>query len=136
MADTIHLDIVTPERVVFSEPATMVTAPGTLGEFGVLPGHAAFVTTLEIGEVHIKKENQEHYLAISSGFAEVVDNKMIILAEAAEMAHEIDVKRAETAKALAEEKLKNVTRQESPFQDTAAALKRADNRIRVSTRRT
>ena len=136
MADTFQLDIVTPEKVVFSEPVTMVTAPGTVGEFGVLAGHAAFVTTLEIGEVTIKKETQEQYVAIAGGFAQVADDKMIILAEAAELAQEIDVKRAEAAKARAEESLKNVSKEEGRFQETERALKRAENRTKVSGKKT
>jgi F-type H+-transporting ATPase subunit epsilon len=134
--DTFQLDIVTPEKVVFSEPVTMVTAPGTAGEFGVLSGHAAFVTTLEIGEVTIKKEGREQYVAIAGGFAQVVDDKMIILAEAAEMAQEIDIKRAEAAKVRAEEKLKDLAKEEGQFQEIETALKRAQNRTKVSGRKT
>ena len=135
MADTIHLDIVTPERVLFSEPVELVTAPGTLGEFGVLPGHAAFATTLEIGAVSIKKENQVYFGSISGGFAEVGGDKITILADAAEMASEIDVERAEAAKARAEETLKNITNEDSRYEENEAALKRAENRIKVSARK-
>ena len=136
MADTtIHLDIVTPERVLFSEPVELVTAPGTLGEFGVLPGHAAFATTLEIGAVSIKKENQVYFGFISGGFAEVGGDKITILADAAEMAPEIDVERAEAAKARVEETLKNITNEDSRYQENEAALKRAENRIKVSARK-
>jgi len=135
MADKIHLDIVTPEKVVFSEPVEMVTAPGTLGEFGVLPEHAAFVTTLEIGEVNIKKEDGTFCVAISSGFAEVNNNRATILAETAEMAHEIDVKRAEAAKVKAEEKLININEEDSQYQELMEAIKRAENRIQVSARK-
>jgi F-type H+-transporting ATPase subunit epsilon len=135
MADTIHLDIVTPERVLFSDPAEMVTAPGTVGEFGVLPGHAAFATTLEAGEVSIKKENQIQFGAISGGFVEIGGDKITILADAAEMAHEIDVERAQAAKARAEETLKDITNEDSQYQENAAALKRADNRIKVAARK-
>jgi F-type H+-transporting ATPase subunit epsilon len=135
MADTIYLDIVTPERVLFSDPAEMVTAPGTVGEFGVLPGHAAFATTLEAGEVSIKKENQIQFGAISGGFVEIGGDKITILADAAEMAHEIDVERAQAAKARAEETLKDITNEDSQYQENAAALKRADNRIKVAARK-
>ena len=136
MADAIHLDILTPEKVVFSDSIEMVTAPGSLGEFGVLPGHAALVTTLETGEVAIKKDNREYWLAISGGFAEVGNDKVTILAEAAEMAQEIDIKRAETAKIQAEEKLKSLSSDDSQFSEVALALKRATNRIKVSARKT
>ena len=135
MADTIHLDIVTPERVLFSDPVEMVTAPGTLGEFGVLPGHAAFATTLEAGEVSIKKESQTLFGAISGGFVEIGGDKITILADAAEMANEIDVERAQAAKARAEETLKDITNEDSQYQENAAALKRADNRLKVAARK-
>lgn len=136
MADAIHLDILTPEKVVFSDSIEMVTAPGGLGEFGVLPGHAALITTLEIGEVVIKKDNREYWLAISGGFAEVGNDKVTILAEAAELAQEIDIKRAETTKVQAEEKLKSLSSDDSQFSEVALALKRATNRIKVSARKT
>jgi len=136
MVDTIHLDILTPEKVVFSDSLEMVTAPGSLGEFGVLPGHAAFITTLDIGEVSLKKENREDHVAISGGFAEVVNDKVTILAEAAELAQEIDIKRAETAKIQAEEKLKSLSSDDSQFSEVGLALKRATNRIKVSARKT
>ena len=86
MADKIQLDIVTPEKVVYSESADMVTAPGTLGEFGILPGHAAFITTLDQGKIVVRKDGQEVRITVSGGFAEVVDDKVIILADAAEVA--------------------------------------------------
>ena len=101
-----------------------------------MPGHAAFVTTLETGEVCIKKENRTHYLAISGGFAEVMNDKITILAEAAEMAEEIDIKRAEAAKVQAEERLKDATGEDSQFQEMEAALQRANNRIQVFARKT
>ncbi|WAC08632.1 MAG: F0F1 ATP synthase subunit epsilon [Thermodesulfobacteriota bacterium] len=135
MADVIHLDILTPEKTVFSDSIEAVTAPGTLGEFGVLPGHAALVTTLEIGEVVIKKDNREYWVAISGGFAEVGNDKVTILAEAAEPAQEIDIKRAEAAKIQAEEKLKNLSSDKSEFSEQVFALKRATNRIKVSARK-
>lgn len=136
MADTIRLDIVTPERVLFSEPVEMVTAPGTLGEFGVLPGHAAFATTLETGEVCIKKEHQVHFGAVGGGFAEVSGDRITILADTAEMAREIDLARAEAAKKRAEASLRDMTNEDLRYQETVAALKRAENRIKVAARKT
>lgn len=136
MADAIHLDILTPEKGVFSDSIETVTAPGSLGEFGVLPGHAALITTLETGEVAIKKDNREYWLAISGGFAEVGNDKVTILAEAAEPAQEIDIKRAEAAKIQAEEKLKSLSSDDSQFSEVVLALKKATNRIKVSARKT
>lgn len=82
MADTIRVDIVTPEKVLYSESADMVTAPGSLGEFGILPGHAAFVTTLDEGPVAVRKGSEVTRFTITGGFAEVGDDKLIILADA------------------------------------------------------
>src|SRR3990172_11492133 len=101
MAETILLEIVTPDRLVLSEEVDDVTAPGIEGEFGVLPGHTPFLTTLKIGEVSYKKENMTKYIAVSWGYAEVVPSQVTILAEAAEVAEEIDTKRAEEARARA-----------------------------------
>jgi F-type H+-transporting ATPase subunit epsilon len=135
MADSIYLNILTPEKVVFADSVEVVTAPGTLGEFGVLPGHAALVTTLEIGEVAIKKDNHEYYVAINGGVAEVVNDKMTILTPAAELAQDIDLKRAETAKLRAEERLKNLMPEDDQYLDVLSALKRAQNRIKVAGRK-
>lgn len=135
MAETIQVDIVTPEKVIYSEAADMVTAPGTLGEFGVLPGHAAFVTTLEVGEAVVKKGNTEYRMALSGGFAEVADDKCIILADTAEEAQDIDVARAEAAKEKATDRLRTLGPDDSQYQEAAAALRRAENRIRVAAKR-
>lgn len=135
MADIIQLDIVTPEKIVYSNLVEMVTAPGVLGEFGVLLGHAAFVTTLGIGEVTVKRENREVSFAVSGGFAEVLENKVTILAEAAEESSEIDLKRAEAAKAKAEEKIKSLASEDPQLREAEAALARANNRIKVSARK-
>ena len=135
MAETIQIDIVTPEKVVYSGPAGMITAPGTQGEFGVLPGHAAFVTTLEPGKVEIKKDNEELEFAASGGFAEVVDDKMIILSKAVESADEIDISRAEAAMARAEERLGKPESKDIDFIRAAAALERAKSRISIAARR-
>ena len=122
--------------LVGNDSIEAVTAPGSLGEFGVLPGHAALVTTLETGEVAIKKDNREYWFAVSGGFAEVENDKMTILAEAAEPAQEIDTRRAEAARTQAEEKLKRVSSEDSEFSDLVLALKKATNRIKVSARKT
>lgn len=135
MADIVQLDIVTPEKIVYSNLVEMVTAPGVFGEFGVLLGHAAFVTTLGTGEVTVKRENRELSFAVSGGFAEVLENKVTILAEAAEESSEIDAKRAEAAKTKAEEKLKGLGSEDPQFREAEAALARANNRIKVSARK-
>jgi len=128
---TQRLEIVTPERVVFSGDVRFVVAPGVDGELGVLPGHAPLVTGLKIGVVRVQKEGKETRFAVSGGFMEVRDNRVIILAEAAEREDEIDVERAKAAKKRAEERLQA----RSPDIDIARAelaLKRALNRLKVA----
>ncbi|MCX8012335.1 MAG: F0F1 ATP synthase subunit epsilon [Desulfobacterota bacterium] len=135
MGDSIYLNIFTPEKVVFADSAEAVTAPGTIGEFGVLPGHAALVSTLEVGEVVIKKDNREYFGASGGGIAEVVNDKVTILTPAAELAQEIDIKRAEAAKLRAEERLKNLPPEDDQHTEILLALKRAQNRIKTAERK-
>ena len=90
MADKIRLRVVTPSRMVLDEEVDEVTAPGELGEFGVLPNHIAFLSTLVPGELSYKQGSSKKTLAVSGGYAEVLDNVMTVLAPAAEFADEID----------------------------------------------
>ncbi len=106
MAGTILLEVVTPEHLLFSKQVEEVIAPGTDGEFGVLPGHAPFLTTLTIGELQYKLDNVWHYMSVLWGYAEVNQTKVTILAEVAEKAEDIDVDRAAQKVAEAEERLK------------------------------
>jgi len=101
----IQLDIVTPERLIISEQVDEITAPGILGDFGVLPDHAPFFSTLRIGELSYRKGESTHYVVINWGFAQVYQNKVIILAELAEKPEEIDLVKVEEAIAMAEEKI-------------------------------
>jgi len=103
---TLKLEIVTAERMVYSEDVNMVVAWGVEGQLGILPHHAPLMTMLQPGDLLIKKDNEEEYLAISGGFLEVRPDKVIILADACERAEELDVERAEAAKRRAEETLK------------------------------
>jgi len=135
MAATIQVDIVTPEKVIYSESADMVTAPGTLGQFGVLPGHAAFVTTLETGLVVVKKGGTDYRIALSGGFAEIADDKCIILADTAEAAGTIDLPRAEAARNRALEGMKIHGPESAEYQELAAALRRAENRISLAAKK-
>jgi F-type H+-transporting ATPase subunit epsilon len=101
----IQLDVVTPERLIISEEVDEIVAPGTLGDFGILPDHAPFFSTLRIGELSYRKGQDTHYLVINWGFAQVYQNKVIILAELAEKPEEIDLINVEEAIAKAEEKI-------------------------------
>ncbi len=131
---SLKLDIVTAERVVYSDEADVVVAPGVDGQLGILPHHAPLMTTLQPGELRVRKGGEEFSLAISGGFLEVRPDRVIILADAAERAEEIDVSRAEEAKRRAEERL----RQPTPEVDVAqvdAAMRRALARLQVVEQR-
>lgn len=120
----IKLDIVTAERVVFSEDVDVVLAPGVEGQLGVLPHHAPLMTILEPGELLVRKGGEEFLMAVSGGFLEVRPDRIIVLADTAERAEEIDIARAEEAKQRAkqwlEEGIPDVDRAQAE-----AALRRA-----------
>jgi F-type H+-transporting ATPase subunit epsilon len=105
MAGKILLEVVTPEHLLLSKQVDEVIAPGSDGEFGVLPGHAAFLTTLKIGELQYKVDNAWHYMSVLWGYAEVNPTKVTILAEVAEKAEDINVERAAQKVAEAEQRL-------------------------------
>jgi F-type H+-transporting ATPase subunit epsilon len=102
LPEHIHLEIVTPEKQVFSGMVDSVTLPSTIGCLGILPGHAPLLTELGIGEVSYTAGDKTEYLFCSWGFAEVLPEKVVLLAQTAEAASDIDVKRAEEAKSRAE----------------------------------
>ena len=105
MAGKILLEVVTPEHLLLSKQVDEVIAPGSEGEFGVLPGHAPFITTLKIGELRYKIGDAWSHMAVLWGYAEVNPTKVTILAEIAEKAEDIDVGRAQAAVAEAERRL-------------------------------
>jgi len=127
----IKLDIVTAERAVYSDDVDMVIAPGVEGQLGILPHHTPLMTTLQAGELRVKKGGEEVSLAISGGFLEVRPDRVVVLADAAERADEIDVARAEEARRRAQELL---AERHAPGLDEArveAALRRSLARLRV-----
>ncbi len=130
----IHLEIVTPERQVCRDSVTAVTVPGKNGELGILPGHAPLLSLLQVGELSYRHGNLTQYLAISWGFVEVLPDRVIILAQTAERADEIDLSRAERAKQRAEERLKKVSDPEIDMDRAAVALQRALIRLHVAGR--
>ncbi len=105
MPDTFQLEIVTPEKKVVDTAATEAQIPGKNGYLGILPGHAPLVTELAVGEVTFRSDAGEQRLAVAWGFAEVLPDKVTILAETAERPNEIDVERARKAKERAEQRL-------------------------------
>jgi F-type H+-transporting ATPase subunit epsilon len=105
MAGRLLLEVVTPDRLLLSRQVDEVIAPGVEGEFGVLPGHAHFLTTLKIGELRYRVGEVTEYMSVLWGFAEVTPARVTILAEIAEKAEDIDVERAQAAVAEAERRL-------------------------------
>ena len=134
MAETILLEIVTPDRLVLSEEVDEVTAPGVEGEFGVLPGHTPFLTTLKVGELTYRKGKDVHHMAVSWGYAEVTPKKVTVLAEAAEVAAEIDIVRAKAAMEKAEKELKKLSKEDKDYLIEAARLEKSIIRIQVAER--
>jgi F-type H+-transporting ATPase subunit epsilon len=128
---SLQVEIVTAERIVYTGEATEVVAPGSEGQLGILPHHAPLMTSLAAGELVVKEERQETVMAVSGGFIEVRPDRVIILADQAERAEEIDIERAQAARKRAEE------RQGKPDYDAArteAALRRAIIRLQVAER--
>jgi F-type H+-transporting ATPase subunit epsilon len=131
MADTLELQIVTPDKMLVKEQVDDVQIPGKAGDIGVLPGHAPLITELTIGEIAYKQGAKTEHLSVAWGFAEVLPDKVTILAQTAERAGEIDVERAKAAKARAEEALKNAG-PDFDYDANLNAIKRADVRIEVA----
>jgi F-type H+-transporting ATPase subunit epsilon len=134
MADTIELEIVTPERLVVRDVVTEVQIPGKNGYLGILPGHAPLITELSVGEISYGINKIIHYLAVAWGFAEVLPNKVTVLAERAERAEDIDVSRAQEALKRAEERLQNPS-PDLDYPRALAALARARSRLEVAQKR-
>jgi F-type H+-transporting ATPase subunit epsilon len=135
VADRLTLEVATPSRAVVGEQVDEVVLPGIEGYFGVLPGHAAFLTTLGIGELTYRIGREERHLAVSGGFCEIRNDKVIVLADTAELPEEIDRERAERARERAEQRLAGrATQEEIDYTRAAAALARALIRIQVAGR--
>jgi F-type H+-transporting ATPase subunit epsilon len=129
-------DIVTQERTVFSEQVDYVSLPGSEGVMGILPNHAPMLTALTFGEVMVRRSGDEEFFAIGGGFAEVQPDHVIILADSAEQADEIDLDRAQEARDKAEEAMKTgVSEDATRYAQIDAALRRAQIRIDVGKRR-
>ncbi len=134
MANQIRLEVVTPTKIVASEDVDLVTAPGGDGVFGVMANHAPLLATLKVGEMRYSKGSETKRLAVSGGFCEISNNKMTVLAEAAEFAEEIDVERALRAKERAERRLQEAAAkaEEIDVARAKAALHRALVRLAVA----
>jgi len=136
-AGNIKLEIVTPEKVVVSEDAQIVMAPGALGEFGVLIGHTPFMTALKLGTIrYVDAAGKERFVFISGGFAEALPDKVTVLAESAERRSHIDTERAKSALQRAQERL---AKEDDPTIDrerARSAMERALHRLKIAAVRT
>ena len=136
-AGNIRIEIVTPEKVVVSEDAQIVMAPGALGEFGVLIGHTPFMTALKLGTIrYVDATGKERFVFISGGFAEALPNKVTVLAESAERRSHIDTERAKSALQRAQERL---AKEDDPTIDrerARSAMERALHRLKIAAVRT
>ncbi|MDY6851587.1 MAG: F0F1 ATP synthase subunit epsilon [Thermodesulfobacteriota bacterium] len=132
MAEQIRLEVVTPDKMLLSEDVDIVVANGVEGEFGVLNNHIPFLTTLQEGELRYRVGSNLNYMAVSGGFAEVLPDRVSILAESAEMAREIDIDRARKARERAEQRLAQAKADDIEYIRAEAALKRALVRLKVA----
>ena len=131
--ETLHLQIITPDKQLVREEVDQVQIPGKSGYLGVLPGHAPLLTELMIGEISYTQGSQTHIFAVSWGFAEVLPHKVTILSDTAERAEDIDVKRAQEAKSRAEEALRNPS-PDMDYDTVLFALRRAEVRLEVAAK--
>lgn len=131
----LNLEIITPRKTVVKDEVEMVEATGSSGEFGILPGHTEFLTTLDIGEIRYMKGGQMNYLASGSGFAEVVDDKVVILINTAEFAKDIDVERAKASMERVQEILRSLSYDQAEYRMYELALLKSIARISVASKK-
>uniref|UniRef100_A0A7C6AG22 ATP synthase epsilon chain n=1 Tax=candidate division WOR-3 bacterium TaxID=2052148 RepID=A0A7C6AG22_UNCW3 len=130
-----RLEIVTPERLVYSEDIDILTVPTVQGEISILAKHIPLVTIISPGEIRIKKDNEIEYMAITGGFVQVLPHKVIILADAAERAEEIDLERAMKARERAQKLMEEKRADKMTHAEAMAAFQRALVRIKVGQRK-
>ena len=129
-----RLDIITAEKLVYSDEVSSVVAPGAAGQLGILPNHAPLLTSLKPGELKVLKEGEESNIAVSGGFLEVLQNVVTILADTAERAEDIDFERAEAAMKRAQDKVDS-SDSDMDLEKAIQALKRSQARVYVSKRK-
>jgi len=133
MAGALALSLVTRQRLLVEEDVDEVSLPASMGEIGILPGHAALLSTLGTGELCYKRAGVATYLAVQHGFVEVIDDRVTVLADVAEPAEEIDIEAARSAAASAEDELRSATAEN--LEAVTAALRLAQTRVQVAQRR-
>ncbi|KKU48585.1 ATP synthase F1 subunit epsilon [Candidatus Uhrbacteria bacterium RIFCSPLOWO2_12_FULL_46_10] len=131
----LHFEITTPERTVYKEEVDQVTVPTSMGEITILPNHISLVSQLVPGALVVKRGNDITHMAVSGGFIEVrKNNEVVVLADSAEKAEEIDIKRAEEARARARQLMNGKRRDEEAFADAVAELEKSMARLKVAKR--
>jgi len=132
----LRLDIVTPDRALLAEEVDEVVLPGSEGYFGVLPGHTPLLSSLKVGELWFRQGQEKHYLAVAFGFVEVLPDRVTVLADIGERAHDIDVERAERAKQRAEQRLAqpHLTPADLDIERARIALLKSLIRLQVASR--
>jgi len=133
--DKLQLEVVTPDRSLLKESVDEIQVPAKGGYLGILPGHAPLISELQIGEISYRQGKSTHFLAVAWGYCEVLPERVIILAEKAEKAEEIDRQRALAAKERAEKRLSDVHNPDIDFDRAAISLQRAIVRVQVSSHR-
>ena len=129
------LEVVTPDRLLIREQVDEVVVPGKEGDFGVLPGHAALLASLKVGELWYRQGQEKHYLSVAFGFVEVLPDQVTVLAQVGERAAEIDIERAERAKRRAEERLAQpVPASSLDYERARIALMKSIVRLQVASR--
>jgi F-type H+-transporting ATPase subunit epsilon len=134
VAERLTLELATPTRMLIAETVDEVVVPGSEGYFGVLPGHAPLLASVGIGELRYRIGRDERHVAVAGGFAEVRNDKVIVLADTAELPGDIDRERAERARARAEQRLSGRSQEEIDYARAMAALARALTRLQVAGR--
>ena len=135
MAGQIQLEVVTPERRVLSQAVDAVQAPGADGSFGVLPGHTPFISLMKAGRLVASSGSSSQVFAVGEGFVQVANNKVLVLAEFATRAEDIDVAAAKSEHAAEEKKLHGMTQDHADYELQRAKVERAAARVLVSERR-
>jgi F-type H+-transporting ATPase subunit epsilon len=130
---SLTLEVVTPDRGILTEQVDEVVLPGSEGSFGVLPGHAPLLATLQVGEMWYRKGQETHYLALAFGFVEVLPDRVTVLAQIAEKAEDIDLSRAEAAKVRAEQRI-STPQAALDFERARIAMMKSLVRLQVASR--
>jgi F-type H+-transporting ATPase subunit epsilon len=131
---TLHVQIITPEKIIYNDDVDMIVIPGSEGDLGILPHHVPLFTQVRPGELKVKKGNVEFYMAITGGFADITGQEVTILADYAVRAEEIEEKRVEEAMKRAEEAMRE-KKSETDFALAEADLRRALLELKVASRR-